>query len=137
MSKEFVDLSGIMAAQVVFERETKGIDLSMGDNNSPDFILTRGIKGEADECLEALQAGNLAEAKIEAVDCLIFLASLFNHLNMDAEEVAVLAELKMMMNFYKYNGNRFDGVSLEEGIRRSRDHHAQIKRKMYGAGEVD
>lgn len=135
MSKEFVDVSGIMAAQKVFERETAGLDKSMADHNTPEFILTRGIIGEAEECLEALGRGALAEAKIEAVDLLIFTAALFNHLNMDAEEVAVLAEMKMMMNFYKYNGNRFEGVTLDEGIRRAREHHASIKQRMYGEEE--
>lgn len=134
MSKEFADLSGIMAAQVVFERETRGTDIAMSDHNTPEYILTRGIKGEADECLEALEDGSLAEAKIEAVDILIFLSSLFNHLNMDSEEVAVLAEMKMMMNFYKYNANRFDGVTLDEGIRSARATHAHIRRLMMNNG---
>lgn len=135
MSHEFVDLSGIMAAQVAFENSVRGIDKSMADHNTPEFILTRGIQGEADECLQALKEGNLAEAKIEAVDVLVFLSSLFVHLDMDAQEVAALAELKMMMNFYKYHGNRFEGVPLEEGIRRARENHASIKEKMYGGRE--
>lgn len=132
MGKELVDLSGLMAAQTVFERVTTGTDMSMAEHNSPLYIIDRGVHGELEECRVELEQGNIAAAKIEAVDALIFIASLFNHLGMSPEEVSVLAELKMMTNFYKYNATRFEGKTLEEGIRNARDVHAQIKRRMYG-----
>jgi len=128
--KEFVDISGLMGAQRLFENEIKGTDGTLWDKNTPEHIVERGLIGEAQEFLDDIRAGNMEHAKIEAVDILIFLSSLFNHLEMTPEEVSTLAELKMTMNWYKYSPDKFRGVELDEGIRRARENHAYLRQQV-------
>lgn len=119
--KEFAWLAGIMDEQKRFEASLVGTDGTLADHNSPEYILTRGIKGEADECLEALQSGQFADAKFEAVDVLIFLASLFNHMDLSAEDVERMAQVKMMHNYKKYRQEHMEGRTVAEGMQYARE----------------
>ncbi len=113
-----------MADQADFEASLVGIDGTLADYNSPEFILARGIIGEATEALTDLTHGMLSGAKFEAVDVLIFLSSLFNHLGMTAEEVEMIAKVKMEHNRHKYAPEHFQGRTVEEGIKLARLNHA-------------
>jgi hypothetical protein len=124
VDKEYAWLKGIMADQADFEASLVGTDGTLADYNSPEFILARGIIGEATEALTDLTHGTLSGAKFEAVDVLIFLASLFNHLGMTAEEVEMIARVKMEHNRHKYAPEYFQGRTVEEGIKLARLNHA-------------
>lgn len=128
--REYAWLAGIMKEQEVFEQGLQGTDGTLEDYNSPEHILERGIVGEAQECLEALQSGQFFEAKIEAVDVLIFLASLFNHLELSAEDVERLAHVKMSHNYKKYKPEYFEGVTVKEGMQLSRDNYGKRNRVL-------
>jgi len=119
--RELIDIGGLMAAQKVFENYVRGTDGSLADYNTPEKILTRGVIGEAEEALEALRAGEHRELLIECVDILIFLSSMFVHLDVSPDEVNSIATKKMMHNFLKYNHENFEGRTIEEGIAISRE----------------
>lgn len=118
--KDFVDLTGLMAAQKLFETQIEGTDGTLWDHNTPEYALTRGIIGEAQECLEEIRLGNHQYAREEAIDILIFLGSLFNHLGLDSDTVSQMAQEKMERNFQKYHVDNFRGRTIDEGIRFSR-----------------
>lgn len=125
----YVWLEGIMADQKAFESSRVGTDGTLYDFNSPEYILSRGIIGEASECLSDLVHGSLAGAKFEAVDILIFLASLFNHLGMTAEDVEMMAKVKMKHNYTKYDQALIEGKTIEEGMKSARLVHDNGKAK--------
>jgi hypothetical protein len=121
---DYAWLEGIMADQKEFEESLVGTDGTLADYNTPEFILARGIIGEATEALTDLTHGTLSGAKFEAVDVLIFLSSLFNHLEMTAEEVEMIAKVKMEHNRHKYAPHFFEGRTVKEGIAEARRSHA-------------
>ena len=122
--RKYAWLQGIMDAQRDFETERVGTDGSLWDYNTPEHILERGVIGEAQEALEAVTDGVLMEVKVEAVDVLIFLSSLFNHLDMTAEDVERLAHVKMDHNTRKYRTEFFEDRTVQEAMQFSRDNYA-------------
>lgn len=121
--RHYSSLDGLMRQQQQFEQGIVGTDGSLESFNTPEFAVTRGIIGEGQETLEAIESGDLEAAKVEAVDVLIFLCTLFNHLNMTPDEVEQLARIKMDINFKKYAPENFQGRTIQEGIIYSREQH--------------
>lgn len=118
--RELIDIGGLMAAQRVFEEYVKGTDGTLRQHNTPEIILRRGVIGEAEEALEALRSGNHRELLIECVDVLIFISSIFNHLDCTPDQINQIATQKMMSNFIKYNHENFEGRTIAEGLAHSR-----------------
>lgn len=106
-----------MVMQEHFESTRVGTDMSLAELNTPEYILERGIIGEAREALEALSHGMMAEAQEEAIDVMIFLASLFNHLDMSAAEVEEMAIIKMSSNYEKYANQHIRDKTIKEGLK--------------------
>lgn len=120
------DLPWLMAKQEQFENRLVGTDGKLKDINTPKYALERGVIGEGQECLEALAEGDTEAAKLEAIDVLIFLSTLFNHLNMTPDEVQQLSRQKMTINFEKYRPEHFTGETVVAGLAKSRQlwsHH--------------
>jgi hypothetical protein len=90
-----------------FERERtvlgEGTD-SLREHNGIGHIFTRGINSESAEALEFIEQGNWNEAKLELVDQVIFLSSLFNQLNMQPHDLEDFAE-KYWSRLNDRNGN--------------------------------
>jgi hypothetical protein len=115
------DLPWLMAKQEQFEDSLVGTDGSLRQHNTAEYALKRGVIGEAEEALESLEEGDIEGAKLEAVDVLIFLSTLFNHLNVTYDEVLELGRKKMATNFSKYRPEYFAGMTVDEGVKKSRD----------------
>ena len=119
--ERYASLHGLMAHQKDFEQSRVGTDGTLEDFNTPEYALIRGVIGEAQEALEALAHGTLDHTKVESVDILIFLCTLFNHLGMTADEVEELAREKMEHNYTKYDASHFENRTIQEGIIYSRE----------------
>lgn len=109
-------LSWLMFQQWIFEGERQGVDGSLLEKNKPERCV-KGVITESQECLKEVENGNIDHAKEEAVDMLIFISTLFNHLNMSPEEVIELAYKKVMQTQKKYDVTVFEGRTVEEGMR--------------------
>jgi len=109
-------MQSLMDFQNAFEISIVATDGTLRERNTPVYITDRGIVGEMRELREALQEGDLDAAKMEAIDVLIFTASLFNHLGMTGTEVERLALQKMSTNFLKYPGHLFTDKTVDEGM---------------------
>lgn len=114
----YVAIGELMMDQIKFEISRIGDDGTLFDHNSVEFILTRGVQGEAQEALEET---DIEKRKEEFIDILIFWASGAVHMGMSPEEVSRIAEKKMGINFLKYAVENFQGRTVKEGIQHSRD----------------
>jgi NTP pyrophosphatase (non-canonical NTP hydrolase) len=108
--------------QIQFEDNLEGTDGKLADLNTPEYILQRGIIGEANEALDALSHGvNSDEFRDEITDIIVFIASLLNHIGMSQEELEQRTERIVVKNFVKYRPLEFVGVTLQEGVQKCRD----------------
>ena len=109
-------LSWLMFQQWIFEGERQGVDGSLLERNGPERCI-KGVIGEAEECLTEVENSNIDEAREEAVDMLIFISTLFNHLGMSPEEVMTIAYKKVMQTKKKYDVTVFEGRTVEEAMK--------------------
>lgn len=123
MSERYVDLSKIMQDQMDFEITRVGTDGTLYDMNTVEYGIVRGLIGESKEALDAFMAGQLAQAKEEVVDVLIFMATIFNHLGMDSDEVSQIAQEKMAKNYKKYDQQYMEGRTIAEGMAHAKRIH--------------
>lgn len=109
-------IQDLMRQQIAFESSIVGTDGTLAQLNTPIFALKRGIIGEAEETIEALENGDLEHAKEEAMDVTIFLCTLFNHLGITYEEITSIASAKMETNRIKYysDPDRDEGLTVAE-----------------------
>lgn len=126
--QEDIDLiSWLLAEQLLFEAERIGTDGSLAEFNTLEYGLTRGVIGEAQEALEAVENGDIENLKVELADTLIFLASVMNHAGMTAEEIKEIATQKMLRNHSKYKKENFEGRTVKEAMIFSREQYEQEK----------
>lgn len=118
-------ISWLIFQQLVFEIERVGTDGSLYQSNTLEHGLVRGVIGEAQEALEELQKTGEYEIsehlKLELIDVLIFLGSVFLHAGMNGAEVIELAVAKLQKNRTKYATRNFEGRSIADAIKYSRD----------------
>ncbi len=142
-------LNWLMTQQLLFELSIVGTDGSLLSHNTLEHGLTRGVIGEAQEALEALtilketevftpdQTELLTELehhlKVEIIDILIFLGSVFVHAGMSPQEVMELAMEKMDHNGKKYAPSNFSGKTIDEGIKYSRSKHDRLLDSSVGS----
>lgn len=81
-------LAHLIDAQKAFEAERVGVDGSLYSfNQHHSKMLLRGVNEEASEFLQELAKGDVAAAKLEAVDMLIFTVSALGRYNVEQEEI--------------------------------------------------
>lgn len=134
-------ISWLIFQQLVFETERVGVDGSLYKHNTLEHGLVRGVIGEAQEALEELekikqlkelnpeQTELLEELqnhlKLELIDVLVFLGSVFLHAGMNGAEVIELAANKLESNRKKYDKRNFESRTITEGIAYSRQLHRE------------
>lgn len=114
--------------QLLFEDNIEGTDGKLSDLNTPEYILQRGIIGEANEALDALKYGiDSDKFRDEVTDAYVFFASLLNHIGMSQEELEERTGRIVFKNFIKYSSHTFPGLTLIEGIQVSRDNFVKAQ----------
>lgn len=83
-------MGDLIRFQEDFEAQRKGTDGSLHDANTVGVLLMRGIEEETSELRQALDAGDLRAAQMEAVDVLIFWAGLAGKIGLGDEDLEAL-----------------------------------------------
>ncbi len=89
----------LQVSQVIFEQNLVGTDGTLEDFDTPEYLLERGIIGEAKEALEALKEhGPDSDAfRDELIDIVVFISALFNHVGIKDEKLEnLLAQATML-----------------------------------------
>jgi len=109
--------------QILFESNLVGTDMSLAELNTAEYILRRGMLGEAREALEELvkDGAESDSFRDEIADLFIFFASLLNHIGMDDDELERRVVRKVMINFLKYHPRNMEGKTIVDGMKHSRD----------------
>lgn len=117
-----MSLEHVRSLQETFESNLQGTDTDLKSVNTAAYSLERGIIGEGYEALEALSLYGVCseEFRNEIVDIYVFFASLLNHINMSAEELADRSRRIVFKNFIKYHPRNFEGRTVKEGLEHSR-----------------
>lgn len=134
MTEKLIDVGPLMEKLDSFHRERIGIDGTLADFNTPEYLATRGIIGETVELLGAMAHGTMAELHEECADVLIFTIELFASLGLTPEEINQMTIDKITRNERKYRPEYFEGQTIREGLLESRRRWSN-SRAEYGGGE--
>lgn len=109
--------------QALFESNLVGTDMPLSELNTPEYILDRGILGEAKEALDEFMESGVDSEKFrdEVADLFIFFGSLLNHIGMDDDELERRVVRKVFINFLKYHPRNMEGKTISDGMQHSRD----------------
>lgn len=109
-------IQDLMNQQKIFESTIVGNDGNLSNLNTPEYSITRGVIGEAEEALESLADGDWEHAQEELIDVLIFLCTAFNHMELSYATICELASQKMDLNRIKYYSDpeRDKGLTVAE-----------------------
>lgn len=90
--------------QAQFDSNIHGKEGDLSQLNTPQYILERGVVGEAIETMQALAlyGAQSEEFRSEVVDIWVFFASLLNHIGMTNEELEERTRRIVTKNFIKY-----------------------------------
>lgn len=109
-------LDKLYTAQLQFEASRIGIDGSLADYNTADYLIVRGIIGEATELHDAVLKGDKEEQTKELADILIFSAAIMGALSITPEDLDKAVEYKLRRNEKKYSVEAFQGRTVREAI---------------------
>lgn len=91
LGRSSMDFRQLRESQVLYESNLVAKDTDLKTLNTPEYLLKRGIHDEATEALEAITVLGLGvdsdEFRNELIDIVVFLSSLFNHIEMDEAEI--------------------------------------------------
>lgn len=122
---EFVELTNLINAQRVFERDRIGTDGTLEEYNTAEFMIVRGLIGESVELYDAMRAGTRLEQLGELADILIFTTGIMGLVGITSEELNEAVVAKMERNEVKYKPEYFEGRTVREGLAYSRQQWAK------------
>lgn len=116
MKEVILDLTNLHLRQQRFLSNRVGTDGPLTTYDTPEYIINRGIIGEAVELYEAVNKGDKEHIKEEISDIFIFAVSLLGVLGIEPREMNEALIKKFEKNEAKYDPSFFAGTTCENAI---------------------